>query len=239
MGLRRPLIVSLILHISLVLVLLSGVRWSWDHSRRNLVPIEARLVIKNQKNKDYLPRKKKPMPSEQIIENKPEKKSDAKPINTKPTSEEKAQKKEVIAKKAPANAEPDFMKNLASLSKSFANELSVPSETKEEERGEVVVEQSYFDQIYSLVKESFVVPSHLNGPQGQNLKTVLRLFFAPDGNLNNLDLLSSSGDDHFDKAVIEGTKRVNNFGPVPLFLQEAMQKRGVVVELCPITCRDE
>lgn len=167
---------------------------------------------------------------------------DDKIIKEKQSSEEKPPKKSNEAiipiaediKKKPAKKNKDYTKALSTLSASFVKELAEMPE--EEPEGEVMPDSSYFDQVYSLIKESFIVPPHLNGPSGQNLRAVIRIFLAFDGHLNKLLLINSSGDEHFDKAVTEGTKRVNNFGPVPVYLQDTLRDHGLLVELCPFKC---
>lgn len=235
MSLKRPLIISSLLHALLLALLMSGIDWSFELSKPKPLPIEARLIVKKQKDKNHLPKKPKPQPSSQeMIEPKDEKPPT--PIAAKP-EEKIVPQAETKTQKAKAKPARDYIKDLASLSQSFAKELDETA--KSEPQGDEVTDQNYFDQVYTLIKESFVVPAHLNGPQGQGLSAVLRLFLAADGSLSKLDLMTSSGDEYFDKAVIEGTKRVNNFGAVPIFLQDSLRQRGIIVQLCPIKCSEQ
>lgn len=130
----------------------------------------------------------------------------------------------------------DYSKALASLSQTFAQDLA--DAKPEEAVGEPIIDSNYFDEIYTLIKESFVVPPHINGPQGKNLQTVVKLFLSADGSLLRIELVTPSGDDHFDKAVMDGTQRISNFGLVPITLQGMVRERGIVVELCPFKCKD-
>jgi hypothetical protein len=224
---RRALALSLVVHAVLCALLLFGLQFS-PVRPRTATPIEARLVIKKAKNKDHLPRKA-PITEEPAKTNQKEKIADVKKIVDKVVTKEKATSTQA---KKPS----DYLKALATLSQSFAQELA---ESKPEEAdGEVIADATYFDQVYSLIKAAFIVPPHINGPQGRNLQTVVKLYLASDGSLLRIDLVSPSGDEHFDKAVMEGTRRVDNFGLVPLTLQSLVRERGIVVQLCPFACEN-
>jgi|GEM_PF-1555100 len=238
MNLKKALIASFLLH-GLLLVLSSGIGWAWSKSRAPLKTIETHLVIKDKsRNKELLPRKEKaPPPPEQ------EKKREKDQIAPMAKAEEPVVKKDTkdvkdasIASKRslPKTAPSKYVNKLASLSEMYAKEITEEKITVPE--GEVE-DDSYFDRIHTLIKESFVVPKHLDGPRGAQLQAVIRLFLASDGSLNKLTLETPSGDEHFDKAVIDGTKRVSNFGAVPVLLQDVMRERGLVVELCPVKCQ--
>lgn len=237
MGLKKSLIISSILHVAIFAVLLSGIDWSWQSPTKNPYSIEARLIIKSKvRKKDLLPKKPKtPAPTE-ANEKASEQPAEKKPADQlAPVAKIAARKEEPKSKALSAKKDHDYTKELSSLSRSFAKELADKAEVVPDSE-EVVEDSSYFDQIYTLIKESFVVPPHVNGPQGNKLQAVLRIFLASDGSLFKLDMESSSGDEHFDKAVMDGTRRVNNFGAVPIFLQNALRERGLVVELCPFKC---
>jgi outer membrane biosynthesis protein TonB len=249
MNFKRPLAVSFVLHGAFLALLLLTADWSPRKLSPALKPIEAHLIIKKKdRPKDLLPRKikaKEPSLPEENSQKEAEVKP-AKPIEPEPTP--KAKPAIVDDKKALASlpknktkeekkaVKPDakYLKMLSSLSESFLKDLASEDESLEPSEAEV----SYYDQIYSLIKESFVVPPHVLGPSGNNLMITIRIYLSPDGNLNKLDLEHTSGDEHFDKAVIDGTRRVNNFGQVPIFLQDVLRQRGVVVDLCPVKCKE-
>ncbi len=221
---KRALIISLVFHALLIAVLSSG----FSFARKQEVAISARLVFKTKKkNKDLLPKKPKET-KEQALKEKQE-------VKLEKNSQDLAKSLAPLVKEKAVKAEPkkteNYANTLAALSKSFAKDISASEEESEDEGGE-----DYFDQIYTLLKSSFVIPPHLNGPKGERLQVVVRIFVAKDGRINKLDLEKSSGDDHFDKAVMDGARRVNNFGPVPIVLQDTLRERGLVVELCPFKC---
>ncbi len=237
---KQALVISVAMHVVVFLVLGLGV--SFKSQRPPSIPIEAKLVIKAPKNKDHLPRKYNPPPKEQVVQKeeaiaqKTVEKAQEKTDSKKPSPDEKSAKK--AAKPAASNkANSKYADALKSLSKTFAADLATEVKQSEPE-GEVVMDANYFDEIYSLIKESFVVPPHINGPQGRSLRAVLRLYLASDGDLLRMDLVRPSGDDHFDKAVMDGTRRVANFGVVPTTMQNVIRERGIVVELCPFACQD-
>lgn len=193
------------------------------------MPIQAHLVVKN-KRKDLLPKKPR-APSENLgihqkepqVQKQVEK--EAKPLGTQQ------------AKKT-AKSNDNYMKALSSLSQDFAKDIAAKEDTPADPVYEGDADDSYFDQIYSLIKASFVVPPHLNGPKGHNLKVSVRIFLAFNGDLIKVLVAAPSHDEQFDKAVIEGIKRVNSFGEVPIFLQSSLRNQGVLVDLCPFTCAD-
>lgn len=227
MSLKRALIASFFTHVLIFCCLASGFTWNFQKIREQ--PIEAHLVMKDKnREKDLLPKKKKQTESDTIA-----------PEKAPPEALEKAntapKKPDLAAKNSSKTPEvTDNMRKLAALSQSFLQDLSKEDEPDPEDIASN--DNSYFDQIYTLIKESFVLPPHIDGPSGRSLKAVLRIFLVADGSLLKVDLESSSTDEHFDKAVMDGTKRVNNFGPVPIFLQNMLRERGIVVELCPFKC---
>lgn len=230
MDLKKAIIISFAAHCTLLVVLSSNIDWSWRNRNVPVRALEAHVVVKKQKNKDHLPKKiKAPKAQEPVVD----KQVIDKPVVDAPIDDPKPLPHKIAPKKTD---KADYSKALASLSQTFAQEIQ--DIKPEEPEGDVIPDASYFDQVYSLIKQSFVVPPHINGPAGQNLSAVIRIFLAADGALNKLELESSSGDEHFDKAVLEGTKRVNNFGAVPIFLQDVLRDRGLVIELCPFTCKE-
>lgn len=235
---KRALILSVVFHALLLAVLTLGFGFKMKPKE---VTISARLVIKSQKkNKDLLPKKAK---AEKLAK-EPEKKlasnsQDLAKLKQEPPkiAPESAKPKQELPKVAEpqkvASKQENYADTLKALSQSFAQEINKgKAESQPEDEGG----DDYFDQIYSLLKSSFVIPPHLNGPKGEKLAVVVRLFLAKDGRINKLDLETSSGDDHFDKAVMDGAKRVNSFGPVPIVLQDTLREKGLVVELCPFKC---
>lgn len=219
---NKAFLLSTALHLGLMLVLSARFNFSWPH-KKEAPAMEARLVFKAKaRDKELLPKKHEPQALsavEKIVE--------------KPVTEEQKVAVPIHSQSKKVATQHNYSKELASLTKMFSQELS---SKKTAEVIEAPADHSYFDQVYSLIKESFIVPPHVNGPVGYKLQAVLRLFILADGSLSELKLEQSSGDEHFDKAVLEGTKRVANFGSVPVLLQGLMRERGVVVELCPFTC---
>lgn len=217
---KRALILSLVVHALLLATLSFGFGFKLKPKE---VTISARLVMKSKKkNKELLPKKPKAAKAE------PEKKLD-KPTEDLAKALEKPPK---ATGEKPAKQVENYADTLKALSRSFLEEVNAKSNDEPEDEGG----EDYFDQVYSLLKSSFVVPPHLNGPKGEKLQVTVRIYVAKDGSIKKLDLENSSGDDHFDKAVMDGARRVNNFGPVPIFLQDTLRERGILVELCPFKC---
>lgn len=246
MGFKRAFLGSIIFHgVLLALLMIQAGR---SLKPKNNHAIEAHALFRtNEPDHSLLPRKKQ----EPVLvpKEKPEApKSKDQKVEAKPSVKDQGLARDQVVKKEhpvvrkaakvvkkeriPAH---NYARELTSLSAAFAKEL-------EEEGAQAQVEEqddaqtSYFDQIYTLIKEAFILPPHINGPKGKDLYAVLRLFLASDGSLVKLDVESSSGDEHFDRAIADGTRRVNNFGRVPIGLQNVVRERGIVVTLCPFTC---
>jgi hypothetical protein len=244
MQFKRAIITSAVIHAIVLGFLSAGLSFSWMKPKKNLAAIEARLTFKGKaRDKELLPRKKSRPVAQNVIppkalEKAPEAKAATAPELPKVGKEVALPvDKPVVKETKIAKAKKDYASELKKLSQSFSEDLSnVKPEHEPEEFSEE--DSNYFDQIYGLIKESFIVPPHVNGPAGHKLQAVIRLFLLNDGSLSKLDLEHSSGDEHFDRAVIDGAKRVNNFGKVPILLQNALSERGVVVELCPFKCSE-
>ncbi len=244
MHLKRAIITSAILHAIVLGFLSAGLTFSWLKPEHNLQAIEAKLMFKGKpKDKTLLPKKKSRPPEAKKIEPpKEEKVPPEKPLAPEPPKIAKAETPipdKPVEKEAlkVVKQKTDYTSKLRKLTQSFSEDLS--TDKKEPEPEDFSEEDSsYFDQIYALIKDSFIVPPHVNGPAGHKLQAVIRLYLFNDGSVSKLDLEHSSGDEHFDKAVLDGAKRVNNFGRVPILLQNALSERGVVVELCPFKCSE-
>ncbi|HXW60051.1 MAG TPA: TonB C-terminal domain-containing protein [Myxococcota bacterium] len=221
---KKYLVASLILHLLLCYFLVFGL--PYKKTAKDHVAISAQLMFKKKaRPENWLPEKMPPQAKKIVAEEKA------------PTKQPKETAALPIKKDLKPKKTADYMRELARLSKSFSEELDHNVDAKEVIE-EVEADGSYFDQIYSLIKRSFVVPPHVNGPRGRSLQAVLRLFISPKGDLFRVTLVRSSGDEHFDKAVMDGTKRVHNFGAVPLMLQNSLREDGVLVEMCPFKCSE-
>lgn len=246
MSTKRALIISFIFHLFLVIFVSKAGNFSFSQKPKNLSALEAKLVFKGKaRDKELLPRKKKEPKASLPVEKKEEiakikppseakpKLQEQKPQPTpKPVKAESANIKKIAPKQVEVPKK-DFAQQLAKLSQAFSDEVINTDNQSEESEYE---DHSYYDQIYSLIKEAFIVPPHVNGPQGMKLQAVIRIYLEKNGSLSKLKLERSSGDDHFDNAVLDGAKRVSNFGQVPVLLQKSLNTAGVVVELCPFKC---
>lgn len=229
MALKRAIMMSFLAHGALLVSLLAGRGCAMLPKNKPSMPIEAHLVVKN-KRKDLLPKKAK-APSEKI-ELKQE------PLTQKQVLKETKPLVGDKQAKTATKSNDSYMKALSSLSKNFADDIAAKEEPIVDPVYEGDANDSYFDQIYSQIKASFVVPPHLNGPKGHSLKISVRIFLAFNGDLIKVLVAAPSQDEQFDKAVIEGIKRVNSFGEVPIYLQSSLRTEGILVDLCPFTCTD-
>jgi outer membrane biosynthesis protein TonB len=256
---RRPFIASFLCHLSLLVILL--IDWSFLglSSKKSVVPLETKLVF-SQKTRapELLPKKDKPQPKKtpEPVSAQKELKPEIKP-EIKPKEEPVQEKKALLKAKAPekklvaANQTTKAQKKSSESPQKQENYLNELSRLTAELRNSVTDndkdlepddadsrEASYFDQIHALIKASFILPPHLDGQKGNKLRAVLRLFLHADGSIKKIEVEKASSDSDFDRAVLDGAHRVNNFGPVPILLQSSLRERGVIVELCPIKCAD-
>ena len=216
MQLKKALKISLGLHLGACFILI----FMTAYEKPQKVTMEASLVFKNaKKSKDLLP--KKPI----LVKNN----SLEKKIIVKEVAKKEDKKEEKLVKKN------NFLDELEVLSKSYEEDLAKkPSSTPEDESANA----TYFDEIYTLIKNSFSIPPHLDTPAALKLKSLLRLTINAQGDILNVALEKSSGDDYFDKTVLNGTKKVTNFGPPPINLQESLSSVGILIELCPKNCEN-
>lgn len=230
MPFKKAIIASALFHAAIVGFLVLGATFSW-HPKKEPLVLEAKMIFKAKvRDKELLPRKRYKS-ADKTVEAPKAKEAEKEPV-VKPLLETK-ETKDTVAKKV-EKPKKDYASELRKLTQSFSEEIKPDEKIVEEEFSDE--DASYFDQIYALVKESFVVPPHINGPAGKNLQADIRLFLKDDGSLLRIELEHSSGDEHFDKAVLDGTKGVVSFGQVPILLQHALSQRGIVVEMCPFKC---
>jgi TonB family protein len=209
MKLQKALKISLGLHLVACFILI----FVNAYEKPKKITLEASLVFKNsKKSKDLLPKK--------TMEKK---------IIVKEIAKKADKKEEKIAKKN------NFLDELEVLSKSYEEDLAKkPTFNPEDE----LVNSTYFDEIYTLIKNSFFIPPHLNTPDALKLKSLLRITINAQGDTLKVVLEKSSGDDYFDQIVLSGTKKVTNFGPPPINLQESLSSVGILIELCPKNCEN-
>ena len=202
------LLLSTMIHI----LLISGFIFNFANKPIKKISLEASLVIKNKKivkQKDLLPKKNIEQASSVISKNTRE-------LKIKPVLEQK-----------------NFLNDLEVLSKSFAEDIK-KQETKNIQEQEI--EYNYFDEIYAQIKNAFIIPPQLDTPAAFRLKTIVKLYLDESGKMLNVELYKTSSDNYFDEIVLAGVKKVQQFSPPPLHLQESLKKAGVVIELCPKNC---
>lgn len=221
--LRKALVLSISGHCLLLLFMTIG-----DVLFRTAPPItmSTELVFKpgNPRPQDLLPTK--------ATSKSPAK---TKPLDGSKIAEQKVHKEPVPIKPVENPAVDKNSEILKNLSDTFSEEILTDEKGNENDDGGV---DNYIDLVYSLVKQSFIVPSHLEGPLGQDLKANIRVQISPSGDVKSVKLEEPSKDQSFDMAVIEGIKRVNNFGPPPDALKDTLNRKGILIELCPVKCKN-
>lgn len=129
----------------------------------------------------------------------------------------------------------DYNKLLKNLSSDFINDIN----SYKDSDNDIEKNGDYFDQIYTLIKNSFVLPKSLEEKEKNNLNNIVKIFLKENGQLLNAILEKSSGNEIFDKLVIEGILRIKSFGQVPSSLITYFKEQGLSVKMCPYECQED
>ena len=218
-----------------VLMLLLSHQWIGEEDRLVKTPqhIAARIV---QLNEPKPKAAKVKQPKKQAPAKKPKAVEKAKPKPVK-----KVEKKaETVIKKEDVPAKPlplpgaDF---LDALEKEEENNARVQAEQKEEQAKQALKDQQqvadYSSQINALIQSVWRLPPSARHTE----EVVLRVYLVPTGEVTEVLLLESSGNEALDRAAEQAVWKVRNF-PVP---EDAVlfekQFRQIVLKLKPENAR--
>ncbi len=233
--LNRFVIYSLIIHIIALYFIVSDM-WFQRRNKIEFESVQARLVqLGEERDKNLLPRitqKQPPPPQKENVKGntlkQPEKKKEAPP-------KEKEQKK-VESKRQPTLAE---LLKAADIPRDERAEAPVEGSKDGVERGDVtdpalaLKANMYTRRISALIRENWNIPSIITREQLRELQATAYFRITFSGDVYNIQIATSSGNNIFDSSIIEAIKRTGNL-PLPedrelrrLVLQEGFE--------CPFT----
>lgn len=171
------------------------------------------------------------------------------PVNNtpKPTAAPKPKPKVVDRTSTMQNAlsklESDKRDPTNTLADRIANRLGTPSDEGDENGSKVGtaitgrMRADYFDHLHAKVQNHFAVPNVLDDAERIRLRAELHIRVGPNGQLLGARLAKPSGNSAFDNAVLSAAKSAAPFSGPPLPLRAEMRDEGVLLEMCPVSCR--
>ena len=218
-----------------VLMLLLSHQWIGEEDRLVKTPqhIAARIVQLNEPKpkaaKVKQPKKQAPAKKPKAVE-----KAKPKPVKKVEKKAETVIKKEDVPVKPLPLPGADF---LDALEKEEENNARVQAEQKEEQAKQALKDQQqvadYSSQINALIQSVWRLPPSARHTE----EVVLRVYLVPTGEVTEVLLLESSGNEALDRAAEQAVWKVRNF-PVP---EDAVlfekQFRQIVLKLKPENAR--
>jgi protein TonB len=228
--------VSVVAHVVAV-VLLSVFSWLFAPPKLSLdpEPIKASLVrLGKKRDEKLLPRKDEPPP--------PPAESKAAPTPV-PVPAEKA----VALPSKDAKPEPkkDTAKDTKDGKKSLFDAFnktaraSPPEEVEGAEDGDKDGDSAkqegerYFGLLTAVVKRNYDVSDTIPEAERRMLRATVKFKLGATGELLDVDLSKSSGNELFDQAVIGAIRKAAPFGPPPEHLRDSLKKTGVALVFSP------
>jgi TonB family protein len=240
---RRFLVASLLAHAVLVVsgliynTLVTGPSLPLDAK-----PITATLVRKGKpRDKALLPRKEQLPP--------PPKKVEAPPVPPAPTPEPaKPVEKGPSPLAVPAKAQPppqkgesaaERRKKLFGAFDRTSRSTAEPEELEGEEDGDpdgdsaTAEGERYYGLLSVQVKRRYDVADTIPESERLHLRAQVALRISRSGEVLDVKLARSSGNELFDAAVLAAVKRASPFSPPPEPLRASLQRDGVLLEFRP------
>lgn len=233
--LNRFVIYSLIVHVFVLYFIVSDM-WFQRRNKIEFESVQARLVqLGEERDKNLMPRitQKQPAPAQ---------KEDVKG-NTlkKPEEKKKAPEKDKEQKKVESKRPPTLAELLATADIKKDERADAPVEGTKDgvENGDVsdpalaIKANMYTRKISALIRKNWNIPSIITKDQLTELQTTAYFRITYSGDVYNIQVVTSSGNNIFDSSVIEAIKRTESL-PLPedrelkkLVLQEGFE--------CPFT----
>lgn len=228
---------SVVGHVVLVVVALA-LSWALAGPSVDLdqKPIKASLVrLGKQRDEKLLPRKEeelappKPKVEEVQAPSKPVEPDTAVKIPTKDAKAEKTEK---------ADGQKNAKKSLFdALNKTGKQGTAEELEGREDgdENGDSATQEGerYFGLLSSVIKRNYDVSNTIDEAERRRLRAEVAIRIGSGGELVDVNLTRSSGNDLFDSAVIGAVKKAAPFAPPPEHLRNALKKDGVALVFTP------
>lgn len=223
--------ISTLIHLALLGLWIALPSFS-AHKLFNSPPISAKLVkLGKERDKKLLPRKEKP-----VLKKKPEEHQ----IKKKVINQGKQPVKKIVKKSEPKKKEPAKQTIEKSLSKALTA-LSNDGRREGSEFGEALdgdLADSYNNKIQAMIKEAYKIPAILKKGDLDKLSVSIVLKIDSSGKPLAVSVIKPSGNGVYDHSVLSGARSINSFGAPPLLLRRKYASKGILVKLCPISCRD-
>jgi len=148
----------------------------------------------------------------------------------------KPAKPDVRISSAPSSARPgngeslsDSKRKLLAAIKKESCKVDPPADASSK------AEVPYYKLLVTRIRPFYFLPSFLSDdPSFKTLKSQVKVRIADSGELLEVVLVSSSGNDHFDSAVLTTIKdAAPGFCPPPPSLRTSIQQQGILLEFTP------
>ncbi len=231
------LLFSVIGHV-LAVTLMLLFSWLFGSSMTTLdqKPITASLVrLGKPRDEKLLPKKEEepapaPVAEKPVEVAAPVKSAEAVPI---PTKDVKVEPKKETSKETgkPKDAKKDLF---AALNKAGKAE-EVEGQADGDRNGDSAKQEGerYYGLLSSVVHRNYDVSNSIAEAERRRLHAVVTVRIAPTGELIDVKLSTSSGNDLFDAAVVEAVKKAAPFTAPPDHLREGLRKTGVPFDFTP------
>jgi len=227
------LVVSLAVHVAFGAVL-TIFSWLFSPPRLSMdpQPIKASLVrLGKKRDEQLLPRKEEPPPPPPAAE----KAAPAPPAAEKavaiPSKDAKPDKKAADSK-----GEPDAKKSLFNaLNKAGAKADEVEGDEKGDKDGDSAKQEGerYYGLLSAVVKRNYDVSDTIPEAERRLLKATVVIKLGASGELLDVDLSKSSGNELFDSAVTGAIRKAAPFGAPPEHLRDSLKNSGVALVFSP------
>lgn len=223
------------------LVVALALLFSWLYGARlshlDQKPIVASLVrLGKPRDEKLLPKKEEEPPPAEVQE-KPVEVAAPKPVETAvpiPTQDAKlAVKKDSKAPKA-KDAKKDLFAAFNKTAKQ-GKAQDVEGQADGDPNGDSAKQEGerYYGLLSSVVKRNYDVSNSIAEAERRRLHAVVTVRIAATGDLIDVRLTASSGNELFDAAVVEAVKKAAPFSAPPDHLRDGLRKTGVPFEFTP------
>lgn len=223
-SMMTPFIIASVAGHAAIVVVLLVVQWVMDKPRVDLdqKPIIATLVKQGKKREEtLLPRKEPeapPPPQEKVPIPTPGVKPEPKPKVTSDKPQPADKKKSLF----------DALNKTAKAEENEGEEDGDPNGDSAKQEGE-----KYFGVIKSGVRRNYDVSNTIPESERIRLSADVLIRLDAGGQLLEVAITRSSGNDVFDGAVLGAVKKAAPFGPPPPHLKETLKNKGVALRFTP------
>jgi TonB family protein len=236
-GLGRFVVISVVAHGALVAAMLLF-NWAFGTPKveLNQLPIKASLVrLGKPRDEKLLPRKEEVAPSAPKSEEVLRPAAPVEPQAVALPSKDVAEPAKASAKKdGPKDAKKTLFDAFTKTAKPGKPE-ELEGQTDGDPNGDAAQQEGerYFGLLNAVVKRNYDVSSTIDEAERRRLRAEVALRIGPGGELLEVDLSKSSGNEQFDSAVLAAVKKAAPFSAPPTHLRDSLKKSGVSFVFTP------